>query len=267
MPELRNVAWAPAESGAAFELLDRAVLFERVDDALLVRTEWLEFHLIVVVRAGIGTHEVDLVEVELVPGRVLHVSPGQIHRWQSEPEYDAWLVICPDVPVATADAAVGPRIRDLGEAAMARIAALASLVDAPIESAAHPVHSRALRDLLYVELGLADIGPDAVPPDSVYGAYRRDIEDHLDAGDSVAARAVRLGYSTRTLTRACQRVTGRTAKQELDARLALEARRRLAVPGVAVGEVSRRLGFTETSNFAKFVRRTTGRAPSAWRSA
>ena len=69
----------------------------------------------------------------------------------------------------------------------------------------------------------------------------------------------------RTLTRASLSATGRTAKQLVDERVALEAKRLLAESDLAVAEVGARLGFSEATNFGRFFARTVGSSPGQFR--
>jgi AraC-like DNA-binding protein len=62
-------------------------------------------------------------------------------------------------------------------------------------------------------------------------------------------------------------VTGRTAKQAVDDRVALEARRLLACTPLSVAEIGRRLGFPEPTNFGRFFHREAGTSPGAFRGA
>ena len=61
-------------------------------------------------------------------------------------------------------------------------------------------------------------------------------------------------------------VTGRTAKQVVDDRVALEARRLLACTAMSVAEVGRYLGFPEPTNFGRFFHREVGMSPGQFRS-
>ena len=69
----------------------------------------------------------------------------------------------------------------------------------------------------------------------------------------------------RTLTRACLAATGRSAKQVIDDRAALEARRLLACTELPIAEVGQRLGFAEPTNFGRFFHREVGCSPGAFR--
>lgn len=117
---------------------------------------------------------------------------------------------------------------------------------------------------------LADRGePSASGPHGaeVYLAFRRELERSFATSRSVEDYAARLGYSPRTLTRACLAATGRSAKQLADARVALQAQRLLAHTELPVAAIGRALGFSEATNFGKFFARETGRTPGEFRRA
>ncbi|WP_308102964.1 helix-turn-helix domain-containing protein [Streptomyces albus] len=81
----------------------------------------------------------------------------------------------------------------------------------------------------------------------------------------VADYAAALGYSTRTLTRATRAATGTTAKNYLDTRILLEAKRLLVHTDAGSADIARRLGFGDPGDFGKFFRRLDGRTPLAFR--
>ena len=59
---------------------------------------------------------------------------------------------------------------------------------------------------------------------------------------------------------------GRTAKEMIDERVALEAKRLLAHTCSSLAEIGCQLGFSEATNFVKFFKRTAGMTPSTFRS-
>jgi AraC-like DNA-binding protein len=98
-----------------------------------------------------------------------------------------------------------------------------------------------------------------------YARFRGELEEGHRRSRRVEDYAARLGCSVRTLTRASLAVTGRTAKQSVDDRVALEARRLLACTPLSVAEIGRRLGFGEPTNFGRFFHREVGMSPGAFR--
>jgi AraC-like DNA-binding protein len=95
--------------------------------------------------------------------------------------------------------------------------------------------------------------------------FRRRLEEGYPHSRRVEDYAAELGCSVRTLTRACLAITGRTAKQVVDDRVALQARRLLAATDLSVAEVGRSLGFGEPTNFGRFFHRETGLSPGHFR--
>jgi AraC-like DNA-binding protein len=98
-----------------------------------------------------------------------------------------------------------------------------------------------------------------------FARFRRRLEAGHPRSRRVEDYAEEMGCSVRTLTRASLAVTGRTAKQVVDDRVALEARRLLACTPMSVAEVGRHLGFPEPTNFGRFFHREVGTSPGQFR--
>jgi AraC-like DNA-binding protein len=98
-----------------------------------------------------------------------------------------------------------------------------------------------------------------------FARFRRRLEAGHPRSRRVEDYAEEMGCSVRTLTRASLAVTGRTAKQVVDDRVALEARRLLACTPMSVAEVGRHLGFPEPTNFGRFFHREVGMSPGQFR--
>jgi AraC-like DNA-binding protein len=81
----------------------------------------------------------------------------------------------------------------------------------------------------------------------------------------VSQYADRLGYSARTLNRLARANTGLSAKQLIDERVVLEAKRQLSHANASVAEIAELLGFDDASNFSSYFRRHTGTTPAAFR--
>ena len=99
----------------------------------------------------------------------------------------------------------------------------------------------------------------------IHALFSRELEGKFVRRMSVLDYARIIGCSESTLSRACLASVGRTAKQEIDKRVALEAKRLLVHSTATAVEIVHRLGFTEPSNFVKFFRRNVGTTPSRFR--
>jgi len=96
-------------------------------------------------------------------------------------------------------------------------------------------------------------------------AYCAQIAANFASGDSVADHARVLGVSPGHLTRTCRAETGQTAAALLNHRRLHAARCLLEDTGEPVSDIARHLGFSSPAMFTRFVRRHTGKPPSALR--
>ncbi|MCX5562689.1 AraC family transcriptional regulator [Streptomyces sp. NBC_00038] len=231
------------------------------------------FHHLIHVRAGTLHHSVDFTDHELPAGSWIWIRPGQVHRytpadlatargtfviWQpgfvaAEPPYDQ----SPLLPTGPHARAVQLALRHLTQE-------YADLASIPLDA-----HIEAVRHLLAVLLlRLAHAGPAPASPvlaDDTFRRYHAAVERDFARTHRVADHAASLGYSVRTLTRATLAATGHTAKQHLDARILLEAKRLLVHTDASAAAVGTRLGFTDPGDFSKFFRKRDGRTPLEFR--
>lgn len=114
-------------------------------------------------------------------------------------------------------------------------------------------------------LRVADGAPQHFERRTTFAAFADAVERHFATSRQVTWYAHRLGYSERTLSRATQEATGRTAKEFVDDRVILEAKRLLAHDGTTVAECARRTGFDDPANFSRFFRSHCGLPPGGSR--
>lgn len=224
-------------------------------------------HLILVT-AGHGTLEVDFRAYPCRPGSVFRVHTGQAVRRTGPVEavvvrWDAdalrGLAVEPDaVPTHT------PLTGEDEQAVRDGVSQLAVDCRRHRDVAGGPLLRHQLAVLL---LRLALAAPAAASPvgSDTFRRLCREIEQHYRHTRRVEDYADRLGCSVRTLTRACLAVTGRSAKQVIDERVALQARRLLAATDEPIARIGRYLGFPEPTNFGRFFSREVGSSPGTFR--
>ncbi|HWG28148.1 helix-turn-helix domain-containing protein [Actinospica sp.] len=247
------------------------------------------FHQLTVVRSGHGRAVVDFVPQDCRPGTVLHVRPGQVQRLPARTDgrladLDAVVLLFtadfpPRIPrmFPFLDLEFGPSALRTpnGEPngvhrAAVEIEAEYRLLGTTHGETAARVSAELLRQLLAaLLLRIARLprapGPGSAEVGEVFRTFRREVERNFAATRDVQDFAALLGYAPRTLTRACLAATGQTAKQFLDARVALEAKRLLVHTDMTVAAIGRAIGFSEPTNFGKFFARETGTTPGAFR--
>lgn len=219
------------------------------------------------VTAGPGHHTVDFQRHRLTEGSVLHVAAGQVQQFSLDRRLDATMVVFePDFVRHAPTSWSGPRV--LPPPRRATVAALCEALKRECGAFDRTPGALALLSTLVEALVLAveSEGTDDNLRDApLLARFRAALERSLSRAREVAAYAAVLDCSPRTLTRACERATGRSAKQLIDERVALEARRLLAHGGQPAAAISAQLGFAEPTQFGKFFRRVTGETPADFR--
>jgi AraC family transcriptional regulator, transcriptional activator of pobA len=95
--------------------------------------------------------------------------------------------------------------------------------------------------------------------------FRLLVETHYQKHWPVKRYARQLALSESSLNRICRNLTGGTAFDIVQQRLALEARRRLVYLAGSVAGVAAELGFKDPAYFCRFFRRHAGVSPTAFR--
>ncbi|WP_332262305.1 helix-turn-helix transcriptional regulator [Streptacidiphilus rugosus] len=108
-------------------------------------------------------------------------------------------------------------------------------------------------------------GSAPVPPDPAYLRFQDAVERGFARSRRVEDYARALGYSPRTLSRATRSSVGAGAKEFIDRRVMLEAKRLLAHSDQSATQIAVRLGFPSATNFNKYFHQRAGQTPLAFR--
>jgi AraC-like DNA-binding protein len=286
-PELKDLQFHnPRLSKVGVEALTLDELRHRADAELLLSPQRVDFLHLLLVQEGRAKHMVDFVEHELKPGSVMLVRPGQVQQWRMRAQLQGQLALIssealsPTLGRAEVDMrllalpqwpAVSRPSQGLFMEAMADISRLAADVarfegtDFEAAIIRHEVLTLLLR--LARELRSADQARQSTREAEIHALFAKALEASYTQRLSVLDYAKRLGFSESTLSRACVATVGRTAKNEIDGRVALEAKRLLVHSQATALQIGHQLGFTEPTNFVKFFRRNCGCTPLEFREA
>lgn len=246
----------------------------------------VDFHHLLVVQGGRSKHMIDFVDHELAPGSLLLVRPGQVQQWRMRAGLRGQLVLASSEALAPSPTradmdlrllaladwpAVSVPSRALFKAAVADVARLSADVrrfdETDLASAIIRHELLALLLRLARELRRAHPARSTTREWEIHALFVKELESSYARRMSVLDYADRLGFSESTVSRACLATVGRTAKQEIDARVVLEAKRLLVHSQAPAAQIGHRLGFTEPTNFLKFFRRMAGCTPLEFREA
>ncbi|WP_369173424.1 helix-turn-helix domain-containing protein [Streptomyces sp. R28] len=248
------------------------------------------FHYLILVSEGVLRHDVDHVTRTVTPGQWLWVRAGHVQCWHDpstargpfilfEPE-----VLRPDTarlltPLTSHDApaVLAPHPDDvpwLEQTAFQLLDEHRALGRRPLP-AHHALRCSLLETLL---LRLAHSPGIPAPPAGTgtgspngtagrhhtYERFLDALELHFRELHRVDDYAQLLGCSVRTLSRAAQAATSKGAREIINDRRLLEARRLLGHAQWTAHAVAAHLGFTDAANFGRFFRHHTGLTPAAY---
>lgn len=271
---------APAGTPAGVEVMSLAALRGRVSRQLVARPQRSDFHHLLTLTSGGMWHTVDFNRYRLRPGSWLWVRPGQVHQWGNLTGSEGTLILFQQDVLDPATAAAARVDDPYGAVVSEPVHQDAEAVNLAAEHLDHEfralgqlpldAHLVALRHLLAVLLlRLAHLtGPaDSLPPapDDAYVRFRDLVERHFARTRRVEDYAQMLGYSPRTLARATLSHAGLNAKEFVDRRVVLEAKRLLAHSDLTSAQIAGQLGFATPSQFSKFFMRRAQHSPIDFR--
>lgn len=271
MTVIRQMTYQPVGHGASAV---ETMTFDRLRELNDGGTQRADFHVLAVIDAGHGTVTVDFLRHPLRERSAVWVAPGAVHRWDDIAGVAGHVVLfVPTAPVTRAT-------REL--VASPDLAAHWSIPDADwpfvdtarnhlhLESTAPPGDAPAELPEILLSALIARLRPPrtgAQPANPVFRLFQSSVEAHFREHHDAGYYARALGYAPRTLSRAAQQATGRTAKAYIVDRIALEAKRLLAHDRLTAANCAGTLGFPDASNFSVFFRKATGVRPGAWQAA
>lgn len=252
------------------EVIERSEMLKRLGHDYFETPDRPSFDALLLMRSGRGVHTVDFHPTPVVAGRLVLSRAGQVQSWDTEGDFDASIIVS---RVAAAVARpwfpLDDAHRDLDPESLATAQALIDALRreqvrfAPEDAAVRLMNSLFASLCAVFERANPQVSGANLP--DAYVAFLSSVETHLKRTHSVSQIADELGFSQRTINRACQKVTGKTAKSLLSERLVLEAKRLLVQTNEPAASIAQELGFSDPTNFHKFFQRNVSESPTAFR--
>ena len=262
------------------ELIPSQSLWARGSDDHFQQPQRLQIFLALVVEDGCMHHRVDFVDYTVMPGEWLLIQPGQVQQFDRSKAWRGWfLPILPEfLKPEGAELLLGlhqlpVHLRPAPSDQAHCLQVVYTMASDSQRDGGSGWRNMLLRHQL-CEVLLRMILSCQSPPEAPHlqpsaakmvARFRDAIEQGFRQHHALSHYAQRLGYSERTLARNCLAVTGTSAKQLLDERIVLEAKRLLTHTAMAANAIALELGFDDASNFVKFFSRKTGQPPGAFR--
>lgn len=263
-------------------LIDIAWIHE-MPTFLVSRPHWLAFYDILLVTRGRGGFWLDGHRIPVAPGQVLFTSPGQVRDW----DVTALDGLCLFFPAAFLEEFFNDE-QFLHRLPYFHVGSDVAAIRLPPARARRLHHSlsrmraelRAYREdsphLLRAKLyeTLVELARDyarryrAPASRTLHRAvvdFQRLVAEHVPRRLGVTAYARDLAVSPSYLRALCRRHLGVPAKEVIQDRLEVAARRMLLFSDGSTEQIASDLGFRDPSYFARFFRRRTGASPGKFR--
>ncbi|MEU1513286.1 AraC family transcriptional regulator [Streptomyces sp. NPDC005811] len=283
--EIADIGFAPAVgTPTGVEIMSLAELRERapfrMGKAGLRQPQRPTFHHLVTLSSGTLWHTVDFTGYALKPGSWLWIRPGQVQQWGDLHEAEGTLILFErdfldpgTVAAARLDDPHAPvlQIPDTEDRHALEMAVNHLALEFPaLRGISLEAHMAVLRHLLAVlVLRLSQrtmpVGSPAPEPGETFVHFRDAVERDFTRTRRLEDYARALGYSSRTLSRATLAGAGVGAKEFIDRRVMLEAKRLLAHGSLPASRIAAQLGFTSATNFSKYFQQRAGQSPIAFR--
>jgi len=244
---------------------------------------YLTFYDILLVTRGRGWFWLDAHRYRVRPGQVLFTTPGQVRRWHVDP-LDGLCLFFPALfleeffqdgfflfRLPYFHAPAGAAGLQLSTSAAARLSRRLLRMRREL-LALQPDSEHLLRARLYEVL--ITLARDYSAAHGLTGQpvanrialrFRELVERQAPERHRVEDYARELAVSPGHLNALSRRFLGASAKEVIQERLAVGARRLLLYSDESAARIGRALGFKDPSYFSRFFRRATGRSPSAFR--
>ncbi|RNL86323.1 helix-turn-helix domain-containing protein [Sinomicrobium pectinilyticum] len=244
-----------------------------------------DYYIIVLVRRGKGTHSIDFTEYPLSDRQVYFISPGQVHRIVEKEKSRGYVITFSGrfMTENQIDSCFIDDInlfKDYGEApplplAGQQLEQLSSYCEQMMEwnSKNMKFRSQGIGALLKLFLiscnNLCSLHGENPQQLHAGGTLLRDykqlVEEHFTEWHLVSRYAEALHVTPDHLNRTVKSLIGKTAKEYLQSRITVAARRMLYFSGQPQKEIAYALGFSEPAHFSSFFKKCTGMSPSDFR--
>lgn len=228
---------------------------------------------------GKGRHVIDFKEVEIKPGSIHLVLPGQIHALHGGKKFLAHALMFTEEFFLMREETIKLLMRlfnfmDAGEAAAFNITkadkdfftSVLQLIQTEYNSQ-NTYKGAVLLDLLSVFISkcmsalelpaLNHTGDDSYD----YIRLRKEVEKNFRQIHTVAEYSQRLGISPKQLNELCRNYTSHTALEFIHARLVVEAKRLVKYSNKPIKQIAYDLHFTDAAHFTNFFKQKTGMTP------
>ena len=233
------------------------------------------FHILLFCEGDTPTQEIDHQEFQYMPGAVIWIRPGVVHR--RVPEFSGVAVCFTSAFLGSyLEATSAGGIWYLKGNALETVCSMYALMGEEYQrymgrcTGPHLLHDeKVLQFQLMALLGRIRVEPKVgfvhESPNFLVREFLRLSEECCGKMREIEDYARALGCSDRTLRRLCLSQVGSTPSQIINRQLISRAETLLATTDAPLSSIARTLGFFDSASFSRFFKRVSGVSPGSFR--
>lgn len=245
-----------------------------------------DYFTILLVKQASGTHLIDFQAFELQANQVYFISPGQVHQLiELEKPFGCVLTFSRQFMLENGiDACFIEDLHLFQDAGYTPPLALPADEIDPLTTLAESMLAYAHSDKKFkyqavgslLKLFLIQCNNSCTLPEeentqvaqasvSLLRDFKNLLETRFQHWHKVAEYANAMHITADHLNASVKSLTGKSAKEHIQSRLIVSAKRQLLFSGLTTKEVAYELGFSEPANFSQFFKKRVGNSPSEFR--
>ena len=244
-----------------------------------------DFYIIILISKAKGTHTIDFNEFLLEGNQVFFLSPGQVHQIKEEQKSYGWVItfsrqflvknnidyrFIEDINLFQDYGYTPPLLLDKKQ--LKELNSYSNQVfdtyNSDTKFKLEAVGALVKLFLIYSN-NICDVNtkdPQQLQVGSIIlKEYKNLVEEHFSDWHKVHQYAEALHVTPDHLNRTIKSLIGKTAKEYLQSRIIIAAKRLLSFSDKTTKEIGYELGFTEPANFSNFFKKCTSFPPSQFR--
>lgn len=244
-----------------------------------------DYYTLLLVKKANGKHFIDFNEYELAPQQIFFVSPGQIHQVIEQEKSSGYVIVFSHHFLAENNIACSfidnlqlfndysnaPPL-PLNDNELEKMSLFAeemlALYHSNIQFKEQAIGSF-LQLILIHSNNLCTLSLDNIQTleagNTILRNFKELVNHHFNTWHGSTPYAEQLNVTPDHLNRVVKSLSGKTAKDFIQSRIVIEAKRMLYFTEHSLKEIAYQLGFSEPANFSAFFKKFTGKSPSVFR--
>lgn len=240
-----------------------------------------DFYFILIVKKGLGNHEIDFVNYELSDYSVFIVRPGQVHQLELRSDSIGYMIQfnsefyspIEKKPNVLLQKASTKNFYQLKEEGFLRLDMLLMSISNEYKSRSEEYKEviKSNLQILFIELmRLRNTNTKGSANKDLYVQERLEeflqlLETNITSEKQVSQYANMLNLSNYQLNSITKQTLGKTASELINEQIILESKRYLLATSNQVNEIAYYLGYEDVSYFIRFFKKHTGYSPEVFR--